>query len=94
MKAILITMVVVTGLILIGAIKDVSPFNIVESLPFLGGEKPGVFHLGGIIMILITLNGLRKLRRAPSKTSGGYPLYDETPSDSQDADDHAPPAAP
>ena len=94
MKPILITIVVVTALILIGAVKDVSPSNIVEAIPFLGGEKPGIYHVGGLIMIVLALNGFRRLGRNSHSDSGGFTFSDHTPDDNQDADDSTPPPTP
>jgi len=63
MKAAKITAIAVIVLAFMLWVKGSTSFgHIVQILPFLGGNKPGIYDLAGIVMILITIRGLRRLR--------------------------------
>ena len=38
-------------------------WHVVQSLPLLGGYRPGLFDIAGCIALLIAINGIRKIRR-------------------------------
>ena len=38
-------------------------FHIVQSLPLLGGYRPGLHDIAGLVLVLLTINGIRKIRR-------------------------------
>ena len=63
MKAVQITLVLVTILALARWVQDGNSFHIVRTLPLLGGHRPGIYDLAGIAMLLITLIGFARLRR-------------------------------
>ena len=69
MKPAMITLVIIVISLLIVWIRNGEDFHIAKILPFLGGQPPGFFDIGAIIMILITIAGLRRLRQAGGDTS-------------------------
>ncbi len=64
MKAAAITLIVILFATLILWIREeAAPFQIAKVFPFLGGDRPGLYDLGGLVMIIIVIMGLRRVCR-------------------------------
>jgi tetrahydromethanopterin S-methyltransferase subunit E len=85
MKPILIVIILVAACGLIVFVRTGDSFPLVHSFPLLGGGKPGIYHVAGIIMALMTINALRKLSRHGREKNGGYTWDEEVDDDDQSA---------
>lgn len=63
MKATKIVMTVVIALVLIRYASLGFGFKLPMILPFMGGSRPAIYEIGGVVIILITIWGLRRLGR-------------------------------
>ena len=64
MKAFWITLMILLIAVLIRAVRDGADFPLVQTLPFLGGERPSWLWDGAaVVMLLITYWGVRRLQR-------------------------------
>ena len=63
MKAVKIVLVVLLIAALANWIRDGKSFSLLESLPIIGGYEPGIYDVGGIVMVLIALWGVDRIRR-------------------------------
>ena len=78
MKAAKITVIAVLVLAFIAWVKGNARFDhIVQVIPFLGGHRPGIYDLAGIVMILITIWGLCRLRSTRSGADEPWSVEDE-----------------
>jgi hypothetical protein len=63
-KLVMLILILVLAAALINWVRSGdSTWHIAQSLPLLGGYAPDMYNLGGAAMLLITLWGLRRLRR-------------------------------
>lgn len=63
MKYGVITIIVLAVAALIVWVRGGESFHIAQVFPFLGGYKPGLYDAGSLIVILMTVAGLRRLAR-------------------------------
>jgi hypothetical protein len=78
MKIIKITLIIIFISTLICAVRLGDEYPIVQVLPFLGRGRPLIYHIGGILIILITMWGLHRLRKNKNKekrSNTHYPDY-------------------
>lgn len=74
-RIVYVTLVILIAASLIGFIRGGAGFPIVQVLPFAGGPAPALYSGAGVVMILITIWGIRRLQR-------------NRHSDTQEEDDH------
>jgi hypothetical protein len=63
MKAVKITLVLLTTAAILHFLKSEEHIDIRRSLPFLDGEPPNTYHVAALAIILIFLWGLSRLGR-------------------------------
>jgi hypothetical protein len=63
MTAFKIILICLFSCLLIGWLRQGSSFPIVQTLPFLGGHKPGLYDIGAFVLLLLALWGVGRLRR-------------------------------
>ena len=62
-----IVLIVILTLALINWCRADGTWHIVQCLPLLGGYRPGVYDVAGLIMLFMVIAGIRKLRRRGDK---------------------------
>ena len=62
-----IVLIVILTFALIDWCREGDTFHIVQSLPLLGGYRPGIYDLAGGILLLMTIAGIVKMRRKGDK---------------------------
>ena len=63
MKWVLITIIVLTITVLITWVRGGESFHLAQVFPFLGGYEPDIYDAGSLILILITISGLRRIAK-------------------------------
>jgi hypothetical protein len=63
MKTIRLTLIMLVAIAFYLSIKAGHSFNIVQALPFAEGENINIYHFGSLAVVLITLWGLRRLKK-------------------------------
>ncbi|MBU0718735.1 MAG: hypothetical protein KJ749_10840 [Planctomycetes bacterium] len=58
-----VVLIVILTFALLNWCRDGDTWHIVQSLPLLGGYQPGIYDVAGLIMLLMVINGIRKIRR-------------------------------
>ena len=61
-----VVLIVILTFALINWCRD-DTWHIVECLPLLGGYRPGIYDVAGFILLLMTINGIVKMRRKGDK---------------------------
>ena len=62
-----IVLALVIATLLISAVSSEHDYKLPMVLPFMGGSKPGIYEIGGIVVIVIVIWGIRKLDRSDGK---------------------------
>ena len=63
MTAFKIVLVCVVCSLLVNWIRSGKAFPIVQALPLLGGHAPGLYDIGGLVLLWLALWGASRLRR-------------------------------
>jgi hypothetical protein len=63
MKVVWTVLVIVLLAGVICWVREGAGFSVLQALPLLGGHAPGLFDVGGVALIVITIWGLRRLAR-------------------------------
>ena len=63
MKAVKVVLAVLLIAVLMNWIRDSKSFSILESLPIIGGHRPGIHDIAAIAMIIIAAWGVSRLTR-------------------------------
>jgi hypothetical protein len=63
MKAVRVVTAVLIIATLIDWVRQGETFSILESLPLIGGYRPGIYDVGAAVMILIAFWGIERLAR-------------------------------
>jgi len=63
MTAFGIVLICLFSCLLIGWLRQGSTFHIVQTIPLLGGHRPGLYDIGCFLLLLIALWGFGRLRR-------------------------------
>ena len=58
-----VVLIVILTFALINWCRADGTWHIVQSLPLLGGYQPGIYDVAGLIMLLMVINGIRRIRR-------------------------------
>ena len=61
MKATKVVLTIVILIILIKAVSADFDFKLPMVLPFMGGSRPGIYEIGGVIILLIAIWGINRL---------------------------------
>ena len=64
MKVTKVVLAIVIGMLLIKTVSSEYDFKLPMVLPFMGGSKPGMYEIGGIVVILIAIWGIGRLGRS------------------------------
>jgi len=64
MKVTKVVLAIVIGVLLIKTVSSEYDFKLPMVLPFMGGSKPGIYEIGGIVVILIAIWGIGRLGRS------------------------------
>ncbi|MFC1793677.1 hypothetical protein ACFL3Q_08845 [Planctomycetota bacterium] len=64
MKVTKVVLAIVIGMLLIKTVSSEYDFKLPMVLPFMGGSKPGIYEIGGIVVILIAIWGIGRLGRS------------------------------
>ena len=86
MKAVKIALIIVFISLLIAWVRGGADMPIQQVFPLLGGHRPDIYDLAGIVMLLITCWGLKRLHRTQRNRSGRE-NRDYTPEDTDSRGD-------
>jgi len=64
MKMAAVVLVVLVAAVLINAVRGGEGFGLVDVLPGMTSDRPGLYHLAGVAMLLITIWGFLRMRRS------------------------------
>lgn len=79
MKAVKVALVVIAVFAVINWIRADSrgDWSLPQVLPLLGGHRPSIYDLAGLVMLGLAARALAKLRRAPRSDGAGESEYEE-----------------
>ena len=88
MRLVLITTIIVMSAALITWIRADEDFPIAHVLPFMGGDDPGVYDVGALVVIGITIWGITRLS---SPSGEGYAPHQTEDDEYVESDNVQPP---
>jgi hypothetical protein len=90
MKAAKLVLILIVTMGLILFVRGGRDFNLVKSLPFCGGHKPGFYDFGAIALVVLMLWGLGRLKQSGQEQVRDHQMVEaeEVESDAEaDSDD-------
>lgn len=94
MRTVKVTMIVIVSALLINWVREGAAFPLPQTLPFLGGYRPGIYDAGACGLLLICAWGLLRLWNSvregdddPAATPSATQTYDTVVDDEDIVDD-------
>jgi len=64
MKLAAVVLIALVAAVLINAVRGGEGFALVDVLPGMTSDRPGLYHFAGVVMLVIAIWGLLRMRRS------------------------------